>query len=354
MKIARYYNNNDIRQDEMPKPTIGPGELLVKVKKSGICGSDILEYYRFAKMKKLGVNSLVLGHEIAGDIVEVGEGVKKFKEGDRVFVSHHVPCFDCHYCNQGHHTACNLLHNTNFDPGGFAEYVRIPKINIEKRGVYLLDKAVSYEEAVFIEPLGCVCRAQRLANVRKSLTVLILGSGVSGILHIQLAKLRGAERVFATDINDYRMEIAKKFGANIVFHATYDDVPARVKEFNNHRLADIVIVCTGALSAAKQALDCAAPGGTIIFFAVPEPDVKLEVPINNYWRNEITIMTSYGAAPDDLQEAYTWILAKRINVKDLITHRFPLSKAGEAFRVVCEAKESLKVILEPDKNENEE
>jgi len=354
MKIARYYNNNDIRQDEMPKPTIGPGELLVKVKKSGICGSDILEYYRLAKMKKLGVDSLVLGHEIAGDIVEVGEGTKKFKEGDRVFVSHHVPCFNCHYCNQGHHTACNLLHNTNFDPGGFAEYVRIPKINIEKRGVYLLDKAVSYEEAVFIEPLGCVCRAQRLANVRKGLTVLILGSGVSGILHIQLAKLRGAEKVFATDINEYRMETAKKFGADIVFHATYDDVPARVKEFNNHRLADIVIVCAGALSAAKQALDCAAPGGTIIFFAVPEPDVKLEVPINNYWRNEITIMTSYGAAPDDLQEAYTWILAKRINVKDLITHRFPLNKAGEAFKVVCEAKESLKVILEPDKNENED
>jgi L-iditol 2-dehydrogenase len=354
MKIARYYNNNDIRPDEMPKPTIGPGELLVKVKKSGICGSDILEYYRFAKMKKLGVDSLVLGHEIAGDIVEVGEGAKRFKEGDRVFVSHHVPCFNCHYCNQGHHTACNLLHNTNFDPGGFAEYVRVPKINIEKRGVYLLDKAVSYEEAVFIEPLGCVCRAQRLANVRKGLTVLILGSGVSGILHIQLAKLRGAEKVFATDINEYRMEIAKKFGADIVFHATYDDVPARVKEFNNHRLADIVIVCTGALSAAKQALNCAAPGGTIIFFAVPEPNVKLEVPINNYWRSEITIMTSYGAAPDDLQEAYTWILAKRINVKDLITHRFPLSKAGEAFKVVSEAKESLKVILEPDKNENEE
>ena len=352
MKIARYYNNNDIRQDKMPKPTIGPGELLVKVKKSGICGSDILEYYRLAKMKKLGVDSLVLGHEIAGDIVEVGEGAKKFKEGDRVFVSHHVPCFNCHYCNQGHHTACNLLHNTNFDPGGFAEYVRIPKINIEKRGVYLLDKAVSYEEAVFIEPLGCVCRAQRLANVRKGLTVLILGSGVSGILHIQLAKLRGAEKVFATDLNEYRMEIAKKFGADIVFHATYDDVPARVKEFNNDRLADIVIVCTGALSAAKQALDCAAPGGTIIFFAVPEPNVKLEVPINNYWRNEITIMTSYGAAPDDLQEAYTWILAKRITVKDLITHRFPLSKAGEAFKVVCEAKESLKVILEPDKNED--
>ncbi|MFW9785035.1 MAG: zinc-dependent dehydrogenase [Candidatus Heimdallarchaeota archaeon] len=348
MKIARYYSNDDIRQDNIPKPTIGPGELLVKVKKSGICGSDILEYYRFAKLKKLGVDNLILGHEIAGDIVEIGEGVKRFKLGDRVFVSHHVPCFECHYCIQGHHTACNLLHNTNFDPGGFAEYVRIPKINIENRGVYVLDTSVSYEEAVFIEPLGCVCRAQRLANIKKGLTVLVLGAGVSGILHIQLAKLRGAEKIFATDLNEFRLSMAKKFGADIVLHATYNDIPSKIKEYNNHRLADIVIVCTGAVSAAKQALECIAPGGIIIFFAVPEPDVKLEIPINEYWRNEITIMTSYGAAPDDLQEAYTWILAKRINVEDLITHRFPLNKANEAFKVVCEAQNSLKVILEPE------
>ena len=348
MKIARYYNNNDIRLAEIPKPIIGLGELLVKVKKSGICGSDILEYYRFAKMKKLGVDSLVLGHEIAGDIVEIGEGVKKkFKIGDRVFVSHHVPCFDCHYCHQGHHTACNLLHNTNFDPGGFAEYVRIPKVNIEKNGVYVLDKSVSYEEAVFIEPFGCVCRAQRLANVRKGLTVLILGSGVSGLLHIQLAKLRGAKKVFATDINEYRMDMAKKFGADEVFHAN-EDIKRKIKEVNENRLADIIIVCAGVISAANQALECAAPGSTIVYFAVPEPGVNLEVPINDYWRNEITLMTSYGAAPEDLQESYIWILSKKINVIDLITHRFPLNKAKEAFEVVCEAKESLKVVLEPD------
>ncbi len=348
MKIARYYSNDDVRVDEMLKPIIGPGEFLVKVKKSGICGSDILEYYRFAKMKKLGVNSLVLGHEIAGDVVEISNTIKHLKVGDRVFVSHHVPCFECHYCKQGHHTACDLLHNTNFDPGGFAEYVRVPKVNIEKKGVYILDKNVSYEEAVFIEPLGCVCRAQRLANVKKGLTVLILGSGVSGILHIQLAKLRGVKKIIATDINEFRLQKAKKFGADAVFHAN-EDITTELKRVNEGRLADIVIVCAGALSAAKQALECAASGSKIIFFAVPKPGINLEVPINDYWRNEITIMTSYGAAPEDLDEAYNWILSKRINVIDIITHRFPLSKVGEAFKVVCEAGESLKVILEPGK-----
>jgi L-iditol 2-dehydrogenase len=298
-------------------------------------------------MKKLGVDSLILGHEISGEIVEMSKTVKNLKIGDRVFVSHHVPCFECHYCKQGHHTACDLLHNTNFDPGGFAEYVRIPNINIEKKGVYVLDKSVSYEEGVFIEPLGCVCRAQRLANVKKGLTVLILGCGTSGLLHIQLAKLRGAEKVIATDLNEFRLEKAKEFGADAVFHAM-SDLPKEIKELNKYRLADIVLVCTGATSAAKQALECAAPGSKIIFFAVPEPGINLELPINKYWRNEITIMTSYGAAPQDLDEAYNWILAKRINVVDLITHRFPFSKAADAFKVVCEAKESIKVILKSE------
>jgi len=348
MKIARYYNNEDVREDEMPKPTIGQGEILVKVKRSGICGSDILEYYRFAKMEKLGVKSLILGHEIAGDIVEKDETVKNLKVGDRVFVSHHVPCFECHFCKQGHHTACNLLHNTNFDPGGFAEFVRIPKINIEKKGVYVLDRSVSYEEAVFIEPLGCVCRAQRLANMKKGLTILILGCGTSGLLHIQLAKLRGARKIIATDINEYRIQKAKQFGADEVFNAK-TDLPSKIKEINKYRLADIVIVCTGATSAAKQALECAASGSTIIFFAVPKPGVNLEVPINYYWRKEIKIMTSYGAAPQDLDEAYNWIVSKRINVVGLITHRFPLSDVKEAFKVVCEAGNSLKVILEPSR-----
>lgn len=348
MKIARYFNNKKVIEDEVPKPQIGKGEFLVKVKKSGICGSDVLEYYRVAKMEKLGVDSLVLGHEIAGDIVEIGEGVHDLKVGDRVFVSHHVPCFECHFCQLGHHTACNLLHNTNYDPGGFAEYLRVPNINIEKKGVYLLDDDVSYEEAVFIEPLGCVCRAQRLADIIKGQTILILGSGVSGLLHLLLAKAKGVEKIITTDISEYRLNMARKYGATVAIKAD-EDILSKVKEINENRTADCIIVCTGALSAAKQAIECAGPGCTIIFFAVPKPGINLEIPINNYWRNEVTIMTSYGAAPQDLDEAYDWIRTKKLSVVDLISHRYPLSKVGEAFNIVCEAKESLKVILEPNK-----
>lgn len=348
MKVAKYYNNKDVREEEHPKPKIGAGELLVKVIISGICGSDILEYYRFAKMERLGVDSLVLGHEIAGDVVEIGEGVTDIKVGDRVFVSHHVPCFNCHHCDQGHHTACHLLHNTNYDPGGFSEYLRIPNINLEKRGVYVLEEGVSYEEGALIEPLGCVCRAQRLANIRKGQTILILGSGVSGLLHLKLAMAKGVEKIITTDISEPRLEMARKFGAILTVGAT-GDILAKTKKVNDDRTPDVIIVCTGALSAAKQAIACAGPGTTIIFFAVPKPGINIEIPINDYWRNEVVIMTSYGAAPEDLDESYEWIKSKKIEVVDLISHRFPLSKVGEAFKVVCEASNSMKVILEPDK-----
>jgi L-iditol 2-dehydrogenase len=171
VRVAVYYNNRDVRLEEMPRPRIGPGELLVKVIASGICGSDVMEWYRIKKAPR------VLGHEIAGDIVEVGEGVTRYEVGDRVFVSHHVPCNTCRYCLSGQHTVCETLHTTNYDPGGFAEFLRVPAINVD-RGVWVLPDDVSFEEGVFIEPLGCVVRAQRVARVQPGQTVLVQGSGM--------------------------------------------------------------------------------------------------------------------------------------------------------------------------------
>ncbi|MFQ5885497.1 MAG: alcohol dehydrogenase catalytic domain-containing protein, partial [Thermoplasmata archaeon] len=194
MRVAMYYNNNDIRLEEMPTPEIGPGELLVKVIASGVCGSDVMEWYRIKKAP------LVLGHEIAGGIVEVGDGVTDYKEGDRVFVSHHVPCGECKYCLDDHESCCDTLRTTNFDPGGFSEFVRIPQINVEK-GTYRLPEEVSYEDGVFVEPLACVVRGQRFAEVEARDTVLVLGSGIVGLLHIKLAKVKGAGRIIATDIS---------------------------------------------------------------------------------------------------------------------------------------------------------
>ncbi len=340
MFVAVYYNNKDVRVEEFPMPEIGEEEVLLKVMASGICGSDVLEWYRLPKAPR------VLGHEATGIIDQVGKKVKSLKVGDRVFVSHHVPCNACVHCEKGHHTACETLHTTNYYPGGFSQYIKVPKINVQF-GVYKLPDNMSYEEGTFIEPLACVARGQRLANVQKDDTVLIIGSGISGILHAQLAKFKGAKKVIVADINEYRMKLAEKFGADHALDAR-DNMPQKIKAFNNGRLADQVIVCTGATSAVMSAIDCVEKGGTILFFAVPDPTVKIPLPINQFWRNEITIRTSYGAAPNDLEEALAILSTKRLNVKDMITHRLPMREAQEGFRLMANAGESLKVILEPN------
>ncbi len=326
MKVAVYYNNNNVKVEERAKPEIKNNEFLVKVMASGICGSDVLEWYRLKTAPR------ILGHEISGEIVE--SKTDKYKIGQRVFVSHHVPCNECEYCLNGHHTSCETLHKTNYDPGGFSEFIRIPKINVEK-GVYVLPDNVSYEEGTFVEPLGCVVRGQRIAQIKKDDNVMIIGSGISGVLHIQLAK-RTVKKITAIDINEYRLDMAKKFGANAV------NSNKEIKE-----KFDKVIVCTGAVEAAKQALKLVDKGGTILYFAVPKPDVKINVPINDFWRNEITIKTSYGAAPDDLKEALELIKDKKINVNDMITHRLSLDEIQKGFGLVSKAKNSLKVIIKP-------
>ncbi len=341
MRVAVYYNNNDVRLEERPVPQIGPGELLVKVMASGICGSDVMEWYRTKKAP------IILGHEITGEIVEVGEGVKHYKKGGRVFVSHHVPCNTCHYCLNGNHTACDTLHTTNFDPGGFAEYIRVPEINVD-RGVFILPGETSFEDGSFIEPLACVVRGQRLAGLKPGGSVLVIGSGISGLLHIALARALGAGRVVATDLNEYRLKMAKKFGADAVMHAS-EDVPARLPEVNGGRPADVVIVCAGALPAFDQALKSVDRGGTVLCFAPTEPGVSLSVPINDFWRNSITIMPSYGAAPADIAAAMELIRARRVPVNEMITHRLGLAETGQGFQLVAGGKESVKVIIEPQR-----
>jgi L-iditol 2-dehydrogenase len=342
MLVAVYYNNKDVRIQEMPKPEIADDEILVKVMASGICGSDVTEWYRVPKAPR------ILGHEATGVIEKTGDEVTRYQVGDRVFVSHHVPCNKCRYCLRGNHTACETLHTTNYYPGGFAQYIRVPRINVES-GIYKLPIDMSFEEGTFIEPLACVVRGQRLAGIQKDDVLLVIGSGVSGILNVQLAKRKGVKRVVVADINRYRLELADKFGADFTVDAK-GDLPQKLKEVNGGRLADKVVVCTGATQAALTALDCVDKGGTILFFAVPEPSVKVPVPINQFWRNEITLKTSYGAAPDDLAESLAVLAEGKVNVEDIITHRLSLQQAAEGFRLMAEAGESLKVILEPNRD----
>lgn len=337
MKVAVYYSNDDVRIEECPVPRINDGEILVRMMASGICGTDVMQWYRQKKAPR------ILGHEMAGEIVETGGGVYKFKTGDRVFVSHHVPCYNCHYCLSGNHTACESLHTGNYEPGGFSEYIRVPAENV-KYGTFLLPDSITYEEAAMIEPLACVVLGQKQLELKDGQTVLITGAGISGLLHIQMAKSKGA-KVIATDINKYRLDKALEFGADHVFNAN-EYSAEKLKEVNEGRLAERVIVCAGAKQAIDDSISSVDRRGKILFFAVSESDIN--IPAIRFWRDEITVTFSYGAAPDNLREALHMIQTASVDVRKMITHRIPFTDIQKGFRLVSEARASLKVVIIPD------
>jgi len=341
MRAAMYHQNDDVRLVELPQPSIGEGELLFKVMACGICGSDVLEWYRKAHAPR------VLGHEAVGEVVEVGGGVRGFSQGDRVFVSHHVPCGKCRFCRKGHETVCDTLRSTNFDPGGFAERVRVPQINVEK-GTYRLPDSLSYEGGVFIEPLGCVLRSHRLSGFQKGESVHVIGGGLSGLLHVLALRAAGAHPIFVSEPVESRREAARKAGADFVW-AAGEDVPAKIRTENGGAGADLVILATGAPSAFQEGFRTVDRGGTVLLFAPTEPGAALPVPMNDFWKDEVKITTSYGAAPGDLIAALRQIEARQSEYLSLITHRLSLAETGLGFKLVARAQDSLKVIIEPQR-----
>jgi L-iditol 2-dehydrogenase len=343
MRVAMYYANSDVRLEEMPVPEIGKGEILMRIEASGICGSDVMEWYRRDKVP------LVLGHEVAGTVEKVGKNVTKHKPGDRIVASHHVPCNTCDYCHRGDHTACETLQKgTHFDPGGFAEFIRIPAINAD-RGVYKIPDEVSFEDATFAEPLACVLRGQKKLRMEPGMSVFVLGSGISGLLHIALARAQGAGRIVAADISQYRLDAAEKFGADRAIMAD-GNLAANMIKANGGRKADRVILCTGAISAVKATLASIENGGTVLFFAPTEEDKELPFSINDiFWKTEVTLTTTYAGAPADHLIALELIRAKSIPVNEMITHRFPLGEIQKGFDLVAKGGESIKVIVQPQK-----
>lgn len=338
MKAAVYYNNNDVRIEDLERPIPGTGEILIKVHASGICGSDVMEWYRIKKAP------LVLGHEIAGVVEEVGGGVESFKVGDRVTAAHHVPCNECRYCKRGAHSVCETLRTTTFYPGGFAEFVRVPAINV-RVGVFKLPDSMSFVEGSFSEPLGCVVRGMRVSGFKAGSSVLVIGSGISGILHIKLARALGASHITAVDVNEKRLEQAKEFGADVVLMAGEDIKEALVKSPGG--LADFVAICAGADGAITTALKCVDRGGVILFFAPKEPGATFPMPLFDLWRDNITLVNSYASPPADTLKAIELIGERKVSVEDMVSHRFALDGAAKGFKLVSEAADSLKVIIEP-------
>jgi len=339
MKAAVWYNNRDIRIEDVPLRRPGPREMLVKVISCGICGSDIVEWYRLPRAP------LVQGHELGAEVVEVGASVARYKPGDRIFIAPKVPCGTCSYCREGHFPQCSEIKERL--PGGFAEYILVPEVLVEK-GTYLLPESISYDQSTFIEPLACVVRSQRLAGLKEGQSVLVLGCGMSGLLQIQLAKTKKCA-VVATDVVEKKLAYARGFGADLAISAA-EDVPKRLTD-HLRKKADVVMVCSSAMSAVEQAWACVDKGGATVFFAVPGPEKTVTIPVNDFWTKEVRILTSYYCGPPDIQEAMRLLAARAIDVDRMITHRLPLADIVRGFRLVMSGEEAVKVIIIPHAKE---
>ncbi|MEM2971365.1 MAG: zinc-dependent dehydrogenase [Candidatus Bathyarchaeia archaeon] len=338
MKVAVYYSQKDIRITDVPIPEISRDEVLVEMRACGLCGSDLMDWYLKSRAP------LVLGHEPSGIIAEKGEAVEGFDVGERVFVHHHVACLKCRYCLHGDYTLCEQFHKTNIIPGGFAEYFKVPAPNLQL-DTLKIPEGISFEEATLIEPVGCCIKAIKKCNIREGDAVAVIGAGATGIIHVALSKIFGAEKTIVSDLIDFRLQMAEKFGADVAANSQKTDLKAVVKAETSGRGVDVAIITAPSLEAYKTGLEICRKGGKLCVFAPIEPEKHLEISPKQLFFNEIQIIPSYSTSHLETREALELIRLGKLNVKDLITHRFRLEDTAKAFKTALENKESLKIVV---------
>ncbi len=343
MRVVEYHANDDIRIVDLPVPEIGPGELLIKLHACGICASDVMEWYMRPRAP------IYPGHEPAGIVEALGEGVEQFTVGQRVFLHHHVPCMLCHFCQRGSFSQCATFRATRLYPGGLAEYICVPAPNVE-RDVLILPDDISFEAATLIEPLACCIRGIDRAAIQAGDCVCILGAGSNGMMLAQLAQQRGASCVIIIDPIAYRRQRALEIGIDFALDPSTKPVLEQLQAINNGRKPDIVIVTPSKVGAMQQGLELVGPGGTVLLFAPPAPEEILPILPNPLFFHEITLRTSYSAGPYETRLALELLRNKRIRAETMITHRFSLNDAAQAFQLVARPGNALKVVLFAEDN----
>ncbi len=333
-------DGDTVKVKDIPLPTVGRGDILVKMRACGLCGSDIEKVYG-----KYGVVSRRLGHEPSGEVIAVGSDVEGISVGDRVFVHHHVPCYSCYYCNHGDYTMCDHYQRSNIEPCGLAEVFLVPEWNVKRGGVIVLPEHVSYEEAAMIEPLACCIKAFNSAGIRGNDSVAVIGAGPAGIMHIILAEHTGAEPIIAVDVNEFRLRFASSIGADITLDARDSDIAAKVKAVTESRGVDVAIVATSNTNALLSALNMVRKGGKVILFGVPPKGSTVSIDLNHVFNNEIKMVPSLAASDYDTREAFNLIESKRIDIARVITHRFPLDDARDAIECAHKATDAMKVVV---------
>jgi len=341
MDAAIVKSNSNVEIKNVEKPHVGSGDILVKMRACGICGSDVEKVFG-----KYGQPSMRLGHEPAGMITQVGSEVSNFVVGDRVFTHHHVACYsdDCHECNHGNETMCKKYYESNLEPCGLADEYVVPEWNVKHGGVLNIPDSMSFEEAAMIEPLACCIRAWNKFKHHKNDSVAILGVGPTGIMHVLLAKLYGFGKVFCLDLNDFRLNFAKKIETTTI-HSGNTNALEQIKSETANQGEDIVIVSTSSLNALKDAVNFVRKGGTIVMFGVPSKGAKIDLDMSEVYSKGITIVNSYAASDFDTKEALEKISNKQINVSQLITHKYNLQECQEAFVHAKSGDNAMKIII---------
>jgi len=340
MKSASVKEPSVISVDDVDKPQLTSGDVLVQMHACGICGSDLEKVFG-----QYGQPSMRLGHEPSGIILDVGSDVTEFKKGDRVFTHHHVPCYDCHYCNHGNETMCQKYYETNLSPCGLSEEYVVPAWNVSHGGILKISDSLSYEEAAMIEPLACCVRAWTKFTYREGDSTAIFGVGPTGMMHVMLAHAKKFSKIFCFDVNDFRLDFAKKFNITDSISSMDENRKQKILDNTNGQGVDVAIVATSSLKALDDAIDMTRKGGTVMMFGVPSKGAKLDLDMSKIYSKEITLVTSYAASDSDTKEALHLIESSQIDVKQLITHTYSISDSQKAFDHARTGDNAMKIII---------
>ena len=342
MKAVIVNDNSTIKIEDIENPELGSNDILVKMAACGICGSDVEKVFG-----KYGQPSMKLGHEPAGVILKIGNSVNDFKIGDRVFTHHHVPCYSetCLECSHGNETMCPKYYQSNLNPCGLADEYVVPEWNVKHGGVLKIPDSMSFEEAALIEPLACCVRAWTKFTYQKNDTAAILGVGSTGIMHALLAKSAYFSKIFCLDLNNFRLDFAKKLGFETI-RSDDTSLSEKIIKSTDTSGVDIVIVATGSLEALRDAIKLVRKGGTIVMFGVPNKGASIDIDMSIVYSKEITITTTYAASDKDTKTALELISSGKIDVKSLITHKYSLEDSQKAFEHAKTGYNAMKIIIQ--------
>ena len=340
MKSASVKEPAIISVDDTEKPVFGSGDILVQMHACGICGSDLEKVFG-----QYGKPSMRLGHEPAGIILDVGSNVDDFKTGDRVFTHHHVPCYSCHYCKHGNETTCKKYSETNLSPCGLSEEYVVPEWNVTHGGVLKLPESMTFEEAAMIEPLACCVRSWSKYNYQEGDSAAIFGVGPTGMMHVMLAHSKKFSKIFCFDVNDFRLDFAKKFNVSETINSKDENRVKKILNQTDGRGVDVAIVATSSLKALEDAIEMVRNGGAIMMFGVPSKGAKIDLDMSKIYSKEITLVTSYAASDSDTKEALELIESSKIDVKQLVTHTYPITDSQKAFDHARTGENAMKIII---------